>query len=77
MPWSAVAPNGKKLFIGYYDRCYGSCETSGCNDITMATIERPTTSAHVRAKDARRLSRETHPSSSQETLVALVRDELM
>jgi hypothetical protein len=48
MPWSAVAPNGKKLFIGYYDRSYGHCETSGCNDITLATIERPaTTTAHT------------------------------
>lgn len=40
-PWSAVAPNGKKLFIGYYDRSYGTCETTGCNDITMATVENP------------------------------------
>jgi hypothetical protein len=49
MPWSAVAPNGQKLFIGYYDRSYGRCETTGCNDITMATITRPSSaSAHVR-----------------------------
>jgi hypothetical protein len=33
-PWSAVAPNGT-LYIAYYDRKYGSCETSGCNDITL------------------------------------------
>jgi hypothetical protein len=37
-PWSAVAPNGKKFYIAYYDRQYGNCETTGCNDITLATI---------------------------------------
>ncbi len=40
-PWGAVAPNGEKLFVGYYDRSYGNCETSGCNDITMATVQNP------------------------------------
>ncbi len=34
-PWSAVAPNGV-LYIAYYDRKYGACETTGCNDITLA-----------------------------------------
>lgn len=34
-PWAAVGPNGK-VFIAYYDRQYGDCETSGCNDITLA-----------------------------------------
>src|SRR5207237_10208058 len=38
MPWSAVAQDGKKLYVAYYDRSYGNCETSGCNDITLATI---------------------------------------
>jgi hypothetical protein len=42
-PWGAVAPNGKKLFIGYYDRSYGNCETTGCNDITMVTVGKPAT----------------------------------
>lgn len=37
-PWSAVSPDGKKLFVAYYDRQYGNCETTGCNDITLATI---------------------------------------
>lgn len=41
MPWSAVAPDGRKLYIGYYDRRYGNCETTGCNDITMATVGNP------------------------------------
>jgi hypothetical protein len=42
-PWGAVTPNGKKLFIGYYDRSYGNCETTGCNDITMVTVGKPAT----------------------------------
>ncbi len=32
--WSAVGPTGT-LFIAYYDRKYGTCETDGCNDITL------------------------------------------
>ncbi len=43
MPWSAVAPDGSKLWIGFYDRRYGNCETTGCNDITLAKITRPAT----------------------------------
>ncbi len=39
--WGAVQPDGSDLFIGFYDRSYGQCETSGCNDITLATISRP------------------------------------
>jgi hypothetical protein len=35
MPWTAVAPDGR-LYIAYYDRKYGSCETTGCLDITLA-----------------------------------------
>jgi len=45
MPWSAVAPNGKKLYVAYYDRSYGSCETTGCNDITLATITNAATAS--------------------------------
>jgi len=44
-PWGAVTPDGKKLFVGYYDRSYGSCETTGCNDITMATVSNPATAS--------------------------------
>jgi hypothetical protein len=40
-PWGAVSPDGKKLFVGYYDRSYGNCEATGCNDITMATVKNP------------------------------------
>jgi hypothetical protein len=34
--WMAVGPEGR-LYVVYYDRQYGDCETSGCNDITLAT----------------------------------------
>jgi hypothetical protein len=44
-PWGAVAPDGKTLFIGYYDRSYGNCETTGCNDITMVRVRKPATSS--------------------------------
>lgn len=42
-PWSAVSPDGKKFYIAYYDRQYGNCETTGCNDITLATISKAAT----------------------------------
>ena len=35
-PWLAVAPDGT-VYVAYYDRRFGSCETTGCNDITLAT----------------------------------------
>ena len=41
MPWSAVAPDGKTLWVAYYDRKYGNCESTGCNDITLAKIKNP------------------------------------
>jgi hypothetical protein len=47
MPWGAVAPDGKSLFIGYYDRSYGSCEANGCNDITLATVHNPTGASSI------------------------------
>jgi hypothetical protein len=34
-PWSATGPDGR-LYIAYYDRKYGTCEFTGCNDITLA-----------------------------------------
>jgi len=40
-PWSAVTPNGKTLFVAYYDRSYRRCEFTGCNDITAAMISDP------------------------------------
>lgn len=42
-PWSDVTSNGKRFFVAFYDREYGNCETTGCNDITLATIESPAT----------------------------------
>jgi hypothetical protein len=43
MPWSGVTPNGATLWVAYYDRSYGNCETTGCNDITLAGVNRPAT----------------------------------
>lgn len=40
-PWSAVAPNGSVLWVAYYDRSYGNCEFTGCNDITLAKVANP------------------------------------
>jgi hypothetical protein len=40
-PWSAVGPFGKRLWVAYYDRSYGNCETTGCNDITLARLDNP------------------------------------
>jgi len=42
-PWSAVSPDGKKFYVAYYDRRYGNCETTGCNDITLSTISNAAT----------------------------------
>ncbi len=39
--WGGVAPDGKTLYAAYYDRSYGNCETTGCNDITLASISDP------------------------------------
>jgi hypothetical protein len=44
-PWSVVSPDGSKLYAAYYDRSYGNCESTGCNDITLATIRNPTSGA--------------------------------
>jgi hypothetical protein len=43
MPWSAVTPNGQKLLVAYYDRSYGNCEFTGCNDITLASVRHAAT----------------------------------
>ncbi|MBI4260011.1 MAG: exo-alpha-sialidase [Actinobacteria bacterium] len=34
-PWGDVGEDGK-LYVAYYDRKYGGCEGTGCNDITLA-----------------------------------------
>jgi hypothetical protein len=41
MPWSAAGPLGKTLWVAYYTREYGNCETNGCNDIVLAKIANP------------------------------------
>jgi hypothetical protein len=40
-PWSEVTKDGSRLWVAYYDRHYGNCETTGCNDITAAEIRNP------------------------------------
>jgi hypothetical protein len=44
-PWSEVTNDGSRLWVAYYDRQYGNCEFTGCNDITAAEITNPS-SAH-------------------------------
>jgi hypothetical protein len=45
MPWSGVTSDGSTLWVAYYDRSYGTCEQTGCNDITLAKVARPTSNA--------------------------------
>jgi hypothetical protein len=40
-PWSDITNDGSRLWVGYYDRHYGNCEMTGCNDITAAQIRNP------------------------------------
>jgi hypothetical protein len=40
-PWSDVRADGTALWVAYYDRSYGTCETTGCNDITLAKVANP------------------------------------
>src|SRR5207249_2832906 len=49
-PWSTFDQSSGKLLAAYYDRSYGNCEMSGCNDITLATISNPGGSAHYSYK---------------------------
>ncbi len=51
-PWSAVSADGSRLVAAYYDRSYGNCEFTGCNDITLADIRNPT-SAHPSIRHTR------------------------
>jgi hypothetical protein len=43
--WSDVTADGRRLYIAYYDRSYGNCETEGCNDITLATVTNAATAS--------------------------------
>ena len=40
-PWSEVTTDGSRLWAAYYDRSYGNCENTGCNDITAVEITNP------------------------------------
>ena len=40
-PWSGVTRDGSTLWVAYYDRSYGNCEFTGCNDITLASVHHP------------------------------------
>ena len=40
-PWSAATADGSHLWVGYYDRQYGNCELTGCNDITATLVTSP------------------------------------
>jgi PASTA domain len=43
-PWSAMAPNGH-LWVAFYDRSFGNCEFTGCNDVSAAEITNPASSS--------------------------------
>lgn len=43
--WSSVTPSGDGLWVAYYDRSYGTCEFTGCNDITLARVKNPLSGA--------------------------------
>jgi hypothetical protein len=40
-PWHDVSGDGGRLQVAFYDRHYGDCEFTGCNDITLATVRDP------------------------------------
>lgn len=42
-PWSSVTYDGHTLWVAYYDRSYGDCEFTGCNDISLAQVKYPAT----------------------------------
>jgi hypothetical protein len=44
-PSSGVTADGSRLWIAFYDRSYGACEATGCNDITMADVTDPASAA--------------------------------
>ena len=59
-PWGAVSADGRSLYIAFYDRGYGDCERTGCNDITMATVKHPASGAAVMSYQ--RLSNNSMPN---------------
>ncbi|MBI1816389.1 MAG: exo-alpha-sialidase [Deltaproteobacteria bacterium] len=59
-PWSSISPGGGKLWVAYYDRSYGLCEQTGCNDITLAKVQNPASA--TRALSYTRLTAESMPN---------------
>ncbi len=45
-PWSSVTRDGL-LYVAFYDRSYGNCEFSGCNDITLAKVVNPASATPI------------------------------
>ncbi len=41
MSWGQVEKSGNSLNVAFYDRHFGSCESTGCNDIELAQIGSP------------------------------------
>jgi hypothetical protein len=39
--WGAVSQDSSTYYVAFYDRSHGKCEFTGCNDITLATINHP------------------------------------
>ncbi len=64
-PWMTVGPDGV-VFVAYYDRGFG-CESTGCNDITLATSrDHGATFQHTRVttQSMPNLTRVTTPTES-------------
>jgi hypothetical protein len=59
-PWSGVTQDGSTLWVAYYDRSYGNCEFTGCNDITLARVSHPGSSAP--SIDRRRITTSSMPN---------------
>jgi len=61
MPWGAVVPDGSKLYVAYYDRAYGTDETTGFSDISVSAT---TDLAHFDF-DAKRVTSASMPPPTQ------------
>ena len=68
-PWSAVSPDGADLWIAYYDRHYGNCEFTGCNDITLADVRSPANTENDRDSEGSDIRYTRITTSSMPNLV--------
>jgi hypothetical protein len=59
-PWSKVTADGDALWVAYYDRSYGDCEFTGCNDITLAKVRHAASSSP--SVSFRRLTTDSMPN---------------